>query len=54
MGGSEIFFNNSVGLNILFGYTSQMLSVDKSQFPFYETVRGFKTSLGFIFHLEKL
>lgn len=54
MGGSEIFFNSSVGLEILFGYTSKVLSIDNSQSASNNTKKGFQTSIGFTFHLEKL
>ena len=54
MGGSEIFFNSSVGLEILLGYTSKVLSIDNSQSASNNTKKGFQTSIGFTFHLEKL
>lgn len=54
MGGSEIFFNRSVGLELLFGYTSKVLSIDNSQSAAKITRNGFQTSIGFTFHLEKL
>ena len=54
MGGSEIFFNSSVGLEILLGYTSKVLSIDNSQSAANNTKKGFQTSIGFTFHLEKL
>ena len=54
MGGSEIFFNSSVGLEILLGYTSKVLSIENSQSAANMTRKGFQTSVGFTFHLEKL
>ena len=54
MGGSEIFFNSTVGLEILLGYTSKVLSIDNSQSAANITKKGFQTSIGFTFHLEKL
>ena len=54
MGGSEIFFNSSVGLEILLGYSSKMLSIDDSQSAFKTSRKGFQTSIGLTFHLEKL
>ena len=54
MGGSEIFFNSSVGLEILLGYTSKVLSIDNAPNAINITKNGFQTSIGFTFHLEKL
>ena len=54
MGGSEIFFNSSVGLEILLGYTLKELSIENSQSAANMTRKGFQTSVGFTFHLEKL
>lgn len=54
MGGSEIFFNSSVGIEILLGYTSKVVSIDNSQSAFNNTKNGFQASVGFTFHLQKL
>lgn len=54
MSGSEIFFNSAVGIEILLGYTSKVLSIDNSQSASSNTKKGFQASIGFTFHLEKL
>lgn len=54
MSGSEFFFNNSVGIEILLGYTSRFISIENSQSAFSNTKNGFQASIGFTFHLEKL
>ena len=54
MGGSEIFFNSSVGLEILLGYSSKVLSIDNTPNAINITKKGFQTTVGFTFHLEKL
>lgn len=52
MGGAEIFFNSSVGMEILLGYNRKKeklggwLDTENIQ-------KGFQTSIGFQFHLEK-
>lgn len=54
MGGSEIFFNNSVGMEILLGYSSKVVSIENSPGAFNNTKNGFQVSIGFTIHLEKL
>ena len=54
MAGSEMFFNSLVGMEILFGYTLELFSINNSPSAFNRARNGFKTSIGFAFHLEKL
>lgn len=54
MGGTEIFFNQTAGVEILFGYTKRILSIENSPSTFNNTKSGFQVSIGFTFHLEKL
>ena len=54
MGGMEVFFNSSVGIEILLGYTSKIVSIDNSSSMFSDKKNGFQTSIGFQIHLEKL
>ncbi|OIR00664.1 hypothetical protein GALL_171890 [mine drainage metagenome] len=48
--GPEIYFNSSVGLEFLLGYTAKTEEIPNN----YKDVRnGFQVSIGFQFHLEK-
>jgi hypothetical protein len=53
MAGTEIFFNSSIGLEILLGYKNQIASFDNSPSAYNSNRRGFQTTIGFQFHLEK-
>jgi len=53
MAGTEIFFNSSVGLEILLGYKNQITSFDNSPSAYTSNKSGFYTSIGFHFHLIK-
>ncbi|HZK70793.1 MAG TPA: hypothetical protein VFD03_04630 [Clostridia bacterium] len=53
MAGAEVFFNSSVGLEVLLGYKSQLTTFDNSPSAFSNNRKGFLTSIGFHFHLEK-
>ncbi|MFZ6026006.1 MAG: hypothetical protein ACOYVG_16320 [Bacteroidota bacterium] len=53
MTGAEIFFNSSVGLEFLIGYKHQIASYDNSPSAYTSDKKGFQTSIGFQFHLEK-
>lgn len=53
MAGTELFFNSSVGLEILLGYKNQLVTFDNSPSAYSSNRKGFQTSIGFQFHLEK-
>jgi len=53
MTGAEVFLNSSVGLEFLIGYKHQIASFDNSPSAYTSDRRGFQTSIGFQFHLEK-
>ena len=53
MTGIEAFFNSSVGLEILVGYKQQVASYDNSPSAYIDNRKGFQTSIGFQFHLQK-
>ncbi|MEO5649249.1 MAG: hypothetical protein ABIR03_04900 [Ginsengibacter sp.] len=53
MAGAEIFFNSSVGIEFLLGYKNQLTTFDNSPSAFRNNRKGFLTSIGFHFHLEK-
>lgn len=57
LAGTEIFFNSSVGLELLIGYQSDKEKLTKStgtpQFFYTNINTGFKVSIGFQFHLQK-
>lgn len=53
-GGTEIFFNQTAGLEILLGYTKRELSIENSPGAFRKDKSGFQVSVGFTLHLEKL
>ena len=52
--GPEIFFNSSVGLEILLGYKATTLSIENSPYEFSLINKGFLISVGFQIHLEKM
>lgn len=54
MAGTEVFFNSTAGLEILFGYTQNVLSIENSADEFIYKKSGFLVSIGFTLHLEKL
>ena len=51
--GAEVFFNESIGLEFLIGYKHQIASYDNSPSAYISDRKGFQTSIGFNFHLEK-
>ena len=53
MAGTELFFNSSVGLEILLGYKNQLVTFDNSPSAYSSNRKGFQTSIGFTFHLNK-
>ena len=53
MVGTEVFFNSSIGIEILLGYKSQLATVDNSPNDYVRTKKGFQTSISFQFHLTK-
>jgi hypothetical protein len=53
MAGTEIFFNTSVGLEILLGYKERTETIDNSLSMYKDTRKGFQASIGFTLHLEK-
>ncbi|MBC6490105.1 hypothetical protein ACFSQD_07235 [Flavihumibacter stibioxidans] len=53
MGGSEVFFNSSVGLEILLGYSHKLHTANDPSGTFRSSKNGFQMSIGFHFHLEK-
>ncbi len=53
MAGTEVFFNSTVGLEILLGYKNQIATFDNSPSAYSSNRLGFQVSIGFQFHLEK-
>ncbi|HEV8084749.1 MAG TPA: outer membrane beta-barrel protein [Chitinophagaceae bacterium] len=53
MGGTEVFFNSSIGLEILLGYSQRLITVENSPGALRSNKKGFQTSIGFQIHLEK-
>jgi hypothetical protein len=51
VGGIEIFFNSSAGVEILFGYVNKVSSLDDSPMQ-RSNKKGFQLSVGFQLHLE--
>lgn len=53
--GTEIFFNSSVGIEFLFGYSGKKLSIEDSEsvINMSSNSHGFQMSIGFQLHLEK-
>ncbi len=54
MGGMEIFFNSTAGMEILLGYTKKTVSIEDSPGAFNNDKTGVQVSIGFTLHLEKL
>jgi hypothetical protein len=54
MGGTEIFFNSTAGMEILLGYINKTVSIENSPGAFKNSKSGFQVSIGFTLHLEKL
>lgn len=52
MGGTEVFFNSSVGLEVLLGYRKMYESRDHPTIGYSEERKGFFASVGFQIHLE--
>jgi hypothetical protein len=53
MGGVEAFFNSSVGIEVLVGYSQKNITIENSLSSLNSSKKGFQTSIGFQFHLEK-
>jgi hypothetical protein len=53
MGGTELFFNSSAGIEILLGYATKVVSINNSPNSFENTQKGLQASIGFTLHLEK-
>lgn len=53
MGGTEIFFNTSAGLEILIGYAQRLTSLEDPPSASNSIKKGFQVSIGFTLHLEK-
>ncbi len=54
MAGTEVFFNNTAGLEILLGYLKKTESIENSPGAFKNGKSGFQVSIGFTLHFEKL
>ena len=52
MAGTEVFFNNTSGLEILIGYRNQIATLNGSS-GYNSNKNGFQVSIGFTLHLEK-
>jgi hypothetical protein len=53
MGGPEIYFNTTAGIEILLGYTQKIISTENSPGEFNSNMKGFQVSIGFQLHLKK-
>ncbi len=53
MGGTEIFFNQTAGIEVLFGYTQKTVSIENSPGAATNNKKGFLASIGFNLHLQK-
>lgn len=54
MAGTEVFFNSSVGLQIMLGYSQRLSTTNINSLGEFKNLKnGFQTSIGFNFHLEK-
>ena len=53
MTGTELFFNNSVGIELLLGYLHQKNIKDETQNAYKHIKNGFYVSIGFQIHLIK-
>src|SRR5690606_38139069 len=51
MTGVEVFFNSSVGLELLIGYVNRVITINGDNGD-SSNRKGFQTSIGFHFHLE--
>ncbi len=54
MGGSEVLFNSTVGMEILLGYSQKIISIENAPGAFNSTKNGLQISIGFVLHLENL
>ena len=52
--GPEIFFNSTVGLEVLLGYQTTTITIENSPAAFSNINSGFEISVGFQIHLEKI
>lgn len=52
--GPEIFFNSTIGLEVLLGYRTTTITIENTENPFSNFDSGFEMSIGFQIHLEKL
>lgn len=52
--GPEIFFNDTAGLEFLFGYTNKLVTIDNSAGAFENKKSGLQISIGITLHLDKL
>lgn len=53
MGGTEVFFNSTAGMEILLGYSQKISSIENSPPAATNNEKGFQVSIGFQLHLEK-
>lgn len=53
MAGAEMFFNSTVGLDILVGYKATTQTIKDLPGAFNDTRKGFQLSIGFQIHLQK-
>lgn len=53
MAGAEVFFNSSVGIEILLGYKNQIASYENTPSAYSSKRSGLQASIGFQFHLTK-
>lgn len=54
MAGPELFFNSSIGIEILVGYNYKKTTIKNPEARNLDIRKGFQTSIGFKLHLEKL
>lgn len=52
--GPEIFFNDTAGLEFLFGYSNRLVTIDNSSGAFENKKSGLQISIGITLHLDKL
>ena len=52
--GPEIFFNDTAGLEFLFGYSNRLVTIDNSSGAFENKKSGLQLSIGITLHLDKL
>lgn len=53
LAGTEVFFNTSVGVEILLGYSKTHETLNQPSFKYTDNRNGFLVSVGFQIHLEK-